>query len=113
MVKPAKICNRLQAAWDKSDLDDIALFTAPTVLEEIKRQMAEESDMGTHEVLLNNAQLLSVTEESGEEIATIYFDVVMREDGQVETMQVREIWHFMRPINGGNWKLGGIQQIEN
>ncbi len=113
-LEGAKIAfSRLQKSWDKQDIDDIALFTSPAVLAEVKAQMAEGEDSGTHEILLNNAQLLSVKTEAGEEVATVFFDVIMREGGSVDTMQVREVWHFARPMSGGSWKLDGIQQIEN
>ncbi len=104
---------RLQKSWDKRDVDDIALFTSPAVLAEIKAQLAEDDSVGNHEVLLNNAQLLRVVTENNEEMATVYFDVVMREGSSNETMQVREVWHFARPLSGGNWKLDGIQQMED
>ncbi len=105
--------SRLQKSWDKRDLDDIALFTSPSVLEEVSKQLAEDTSPTNTEVLLNNARLLSVTQENGEEIATVFFDVIMRESTAVETTQVREVWHFTRPVGGGNWKLDGIQQVEN
>ncbi len=104
--------SRLQKSWDNRDLDDIALFTSPTVLEEVKKQLAEDTTPTKTEVLLNNARLLSVNVENGEEIATVYFDVIMRESTATSTTQVREVWHFVRAAQGGNWKLDGIQQIE-
>ncbi len=110
---------RLQASWDKRDLDDIALFTTPVVLNEIKAQYAEDPEPGLTEILLTNARLLDVKEENGNQWATVYFDVLMRENdsnmsaGAKDTTQVREIWHFMRPINSSEmWKLDGIQQVE-
>ncbi len=112
-LKGAKMAfSRLQTSWDKRDLEDIALFTSPAVLEEVKAQLAEDPTPSQTEVLLNNAQLLSVKEENGEQLATVYFDVLMREAPTKDTAQVREVWHFIRPAGGGSWKLDGIQQVE-
>ncbi len=104
--------SRLQASWDKRDIEDIALFTSSSVLEEVKAQLAEDPNPSQTEILLTNAQLLSVKEENDEQLATVYFDVLMREAPTKDTAQVREVWHFVRPATGGNWKLDGIQQIE-
>ncbi len=105
--------SRMQSSWDKRDLDDIALFTSPTVFEEVKKQLAEDDSPSKTDVLLNNARLLSVTTENDEETATVYFDVILRETQATETTQVREVWHFARPISGGNWKIDGIQQVDD
>ena len=50
-----------------------------------------------------------------EQIAQVYFNVLLREDPSQEApIDVREIWHFVRPASGdGTWKLDGIQQVEN
>ncbi len=113
-IEGAKMAfSRLQSSWDKRDLDDIALFTSPSVLEEVKKQLAEDDTPSKTDVLLNNARLLSVTTENNEETATVFFDVILRESQATDTTQVREIWHFVRPVGGGNWKLDGIQQVED
>ncbi len=113
-IEGAKMAfSRLQSSWDKRDLDDIALFTSPAVLEEVKKQLAEDDSPSKTDILLNNARLLSVITENNEETATVYFDVILRESNATDTTQAREVWHFVRPVGGGNWKLDGIQQVEN
>lgn len=103
---------RLQASWDKRDLDDIAQFATPAVTNEIRAQAESDPLPSTTEVLLINAQLLSVTEERGLQKASVYFDVLLREDPDVQaTSQAREVWHFERGPNE-SWKLNGIQQVE-
>ena len=103
---------RLQTSWDKRDLNDIAQFTSPAVLQEVRAQAEADPDPSTTEVLLINAQLLSVAKEGGAERATVHFDVMLREDPKVQaTSQVREVWHFMRSEDA-SWKLDGIQQVE-
>ena len=103
---------RLQASWDKRDVSDIAQFATDAVVQEIKAQAAADPNPSTTEVLLVNAQLLSVTEEDGAQNATVYFDTLLREAPRTDTTQVREVWHFTHPVAGGSWKLDGIQQVE-
>ncbi|MCL2123569.1 MAG: Tim44-like domain-containing protein, partial [Desulfovibrionaceae bacterium] len=103
---------RLQASWDKRDLDDIAQFAGPAVMKEVRAQAEADPNPSTTEVLLINAQLLSVAKEGGTERATVFFDVLLREDPKAQsTTQTREVWHFMRDENA-SWKLDGIQQVE-
>ena len=103
---------RLHASWDKRDLDDIAQFASPAVMREVRAQAEADPNPSTTEVLLINAQLLSVAKEDYAERAAVFFDVLLREDPKAQsTAQVREVWHFMRDDNA-SWKLDGIQQIE-
>jgi predicted lipid-binding transport protein (Tim44 family) len=103
---------RLQTSWDKRDMNDIAQFTSPAVIKEVRAQAEADPEPSTTELLLINAQLLSVVKEGNTERATVYFDVLLREDPKIQmTTQVREVWHFMRS-ESASWKLDGIQQVE-
>ncbi len=106
---------RLQHSWDRRDLDDIALFTTPEVLAELKRQAAADPSPSKTELLLVNARLLEFREEASDTVTSVFFDVLMREDVSEERpKQVREVWHFSRPTGdlAANWRLEGIQQLE-
>ncbi|MBQ3060529.1 MAG: Tim44 domain-containing protein [Desulfovibrio sp.] len=104
---------RLQNSWDRRDLNDIAQFATPAVLDALRQQMAEDPEPCVTEILLVNAQLLSAENEGSEQRAQVYFDVLMREDPQQQSpSSVREIWHFVRPLSGGSWKLDGLQQVD-
>ena len=104
---------RLQASWDKRDMNDIAQFTTEAVQNSVREQMAADPKPSTTEILLVNAQLLGVTNEGEEQYAQVFFDVLLRETPAQETpSSAREVWHFVRPVTGGNWKLDGIQQVE-
>lgn len=104
---------RLQESWDKRDLDDIAQFATPAVLDVLKQQLADEPQPTTTELLLVNASLMEVKNEDDKQRAAVFFDVLMREDpNAAQPEQVREVWHFVRPVNSDeSWKLDGIQQV--
>ncbi|MFO7709017.1 MAG: TIM44-like domain-containing protein [Desulfobacterales bacterium] len=107
------IYTRLQASWDKRDLEDIRSFTSPEVFAEIRQQAEEDPQPGKTEILLLNASLLEVKPTEGREIASVLYDVMLREESEDrQAKQVREIWHFSRDAAAGShWVLEGIQQV--
>ncbi len=107
---------RLQASWDKRDLEDIRGFAAPEVFEELARQAAEDPGPGQTVILTLEARVLEVETEAGETTATVLYDALLREDSRNKAPeQVREVWRFSRGESTPNpqWKLSGIQQLEN
>lgn len=104
---------RLNESWDKRDLRDIAQFTTPSFFEELRRQAEEDKNPGITEIMLVNAAIVEVRTEGDEEIAQVYFNVLLREDPAGNAPEeIREVWHFVRPAGGkGTWKLDGIQQV--
>ncbi|MCH5277432.1 MAG: Tim44 domain-containing protein [Desulfovibrionaceae bacterium] len=104
---------RLQESWDRRDLDDIAQFATRPVMDELRKQLAEDPEPGTTELLMVDASLMQVRSEGGSQYAAVLFDVLMREDPKAsQPEQVREVWHFVRPLDGSeSWRLDGIQQM--
>jgi predicted lipid-binding transport protein (Tim44 family) len=113
-LKGAKaVYTRLQQSWDRRDLNDIREFTHPEVFQEIRRQAEEDPNPGRTEIVLVNANLMEVKRDGGQTVASVLYDVLMRESAD-ETMskQVREIWHFREKEAGSPWILEGIQQVD-
>jgi len=102
----------LQVCWDNRDLASIRGLTTDKVFAEIQDQLRACTTENKTEVLQLNAKLLEVREAGLEMEATVLFNSVMREDGGPEET-VREIWHFIRPVNSKQpkWFLDGIQQL--
>ncbi|MBD5416558.1 MAG: Tim44 domain-containing protein [Desulfovibrio sp.] len=104
---------RMQQAWDRRDLDDIAQFATPAVMEALREQMASDPNPGKTEIMLVNAQLLGAENEGDDQRAQVFFDVLLRErPDQDAPSSAREVWHFLREGANGTWKLDGIQQVE-
>lgn len=104
--------NRLQQAWDRRDLGDIAQFATEPVMNVLREQAQAEPAPSKTEIMTVNASLLGVEEYQGTTRAQVYFDVLMREDPSNPVPEtVREIWHFRRSGENGEWKLDGIQQV--
>lgn len=104
----------LQAAWDKRDLAAIRGLTTDKVFAELQDQLRASDAANKTELLKVNAELLEVREVGSELEATVMFDCIMREDDGA-TEQVREIWHFTKPVNSTQpkWYLDGIQQLQD
>jgi len=114
-LRGAKIAyRRLNESWDKRDLNDIAQFATSAFMANIREQAAEDPTPSNTEIILIKAELADVRDDGNDQIASVFFNVVMREDPrQTTTSDVREIWHFIRNGDGsGNWKVDGIQQVD-
>jgi predicted lipid-binding transport protein (Tim44 family) len=103
----------LQTAWDKADLAAIRGLTTDKVFAEIQDQLRATSTSNKTEVLKVSPELLEVREVGSDLEATVLFDCILREDDG-NTEQVREVWHFTKPVNSKQtkWFLDGIQQLE-
>ena len=104
---------RLQASWDRRDLNDIANFATEDVMAELREQAASDPEPAKTEILLVNASVLEVRDEGDLRRVAVYFDVLMRENqNAAHPEQVREVWHFVcSTAAGDSWKLDGIQQL--
>lgn len=105
---------RLQGAWDKRDLDDIRSFTSAEVFSEIRQQAEDDPVPGKTELLRINPSILEVRDTGSQIIASVLYDVLLRENEDEFTQQVRELWHFSRDRANPEsfWILEGIQQVE-
>ena len=103
----------LQTAWDKADLAAIRGLTTDKVFAEIQDQLRAATTNNKTEVLKVRPELLEVREVGSDLEATVLFDCILREDDG-NTEQVREVWHFTKPVNSKQtkWFLDGIQQLE-
>jgi predicted lipid-binding transport protein (Tim44 family) len=105
---------RLQTAWDKRDLDDIRQFTSAEVFSEIRQQAQEDPNPGKTELLLINPRIIEVRDTDIQTIVSVLYDVMLRENEDDLSKQVRELWHFSRDRDKPEafWVLEGIQQVD-
>ncbi len=105
---------RLQAAWDRRDLEDIRQFASDEVFTEIYHQAQEDPRPGKTELLLINPSILEVRDVDDRTVASVLYDVMLRENEAEVSKQVRELWHFSRQRGNASsfWLLEGIQQVQ-
>ena len=112
-LRSAKVYfNRLQAASDAKDLDDIRRFTTPEVFAEIKMQYDETAGTTSRTDIDHlDATLLGIETTPAEYLASVRFTGTLREDGG-NPEPLEEVWNLAKPIDGrGGWLLAGIQQV--
>ncbi len=103
---------RMQAAWDKADVNDIREFTTPEMFAELKMQLTERGASPNHtDVVSLDAELLGIETTADEYIASVRFSGKVREAEHAPVEDFSEIWVLAKPVSGqGGWLLAGLQQ---
>lgn len=104
---------RMQAAWDKGDINDIHEFTTPEMFAEIRLQLQERgSAPNVTDVVSLDAELLGIETLSHEYMASVKFSGKIREVEGAAPEPFEEVWNLTRPISKKDgWVLAGIQQL--
>ena len=104
---------RLQAAWDKSDLNDLREFTTPEMFAELRLELQERGASPNHtDVVSLDAELLGIETVSRDYMASVKFSGMIREAENAPAEPFTEVWNLVKPVDGtGGWVLAGIQQL--
>jgi len=104
---------RLQAAWDKADINDIREFTTPEMFGELRLQLQERgASPNNTDVVALNAELLGIETVGNDYLASVKFSGMIKEAEQAPAEPFAEVWNLSKPVNGsGGWVLAGIQQL--
>lgn len=101
---------RLQAANDAGDVDDLRRFTTPELFASLRLDLQERGN-GTQQtdVVQLQARVAEAVEESGQQIVSVHFDGLIREELNSAALPFDEIWHFVRPADASrDWAIAGI-----
>lgn len=103
---------RMQAAWDKADVNDIREFTTPEMFAELKMQLTERGVSPNHtDVVSLEAELQGIETTADEHLASVRFSGMIREADNAPAEAFNEIWVLSKPVSGaGGWLLAGLQQ---
>ncbi len=104
---------RLQAAWDKADVNDLREFTTPEMFAEMKLELHARGTSANHtDVVSLDAELLGIETVGNEHLASVRFSGTIREDEHAAGEPFVEVWNLSKPAQGqGGWVLAGIQQL--
>src|SRR5690606_29356992 len=92
---------RLQAAWDKADINDLQEFTTPEMYAELKLQIQERGRAeNLTDVVSVNAELVGFEQDGDEYVASVRFEGLIREDPKANTAPFAEVWNLVKPVNG-------------
>jgi len=105
---------RLQAAWDKADINDIRDFTTPEMFAELKMQLQERgTSANTTDVVTLDAEFLGLETIANDYMAGVKFSGMIKEDANAQAEPFNEIWNLTKPVSGQDgWILAGIEQVE-
>ncbi|MGZ5182847.1 MAG: Tim44 domain-containing protein [Ramlibacter sp.] len=104
---------RLQAAWDKGDVQDLREFATPEVFAELKTQILERPAGDFTDVVSIDAQLLGIETSERDYLASVQFNGMIRTAPGAAPEPFAEVWNLSKPVSGtGGWVLAGIQQLQ-
>ena len=104
---------RLQAAWDKADVNDIREFTSPEVYAELRMQIQERGAQPDFtDVVTIDAELLGIETSVNDYLASVKFIGQIRSAPGAAAEPFSEVWNMSKPVSGSTgWVLAGIQQV--
>jgi predicted lipid-binding transport protein (Tim44 family) len=104
---------RMQAAWDKADVNDLREFTSPEVFAELKMQIQERGASADFtDVVSIDAELLGIETVGNEYLASVKFTGLMKSAPNAPAEPFAEVWNMAKPVSGSaGWVLAGIQQL--
>ena len=101
---------RLQAAWDRSDLNELDECTTDEMFNALTHELRVRAGPSRTEVIELSASLLGIETAAGEHRASVRFSGNLKVNGEDERLD--EVWNLSRPVDGsGGWLLAGIQQL--
>lgn len=106
---------RLQAAWDKGDMKDIAEYTTPELFAQLQAERLSHGNTENFtEVVSIDAELVHCQRDGDSVVASVRFSGMIREERDAEPQAFSEIWHVTHSWDSpqGDWFVAGIQQVE-
>jgi predicted lipid-binding transport protein (Tim44 family) len=105
---------RMQAANDTADLEDLRKFTTPELFASLRLDLQERgSAQNQTDVVQLNAAVVDTAQEGVQQIVSVRFDGLIREDLGGAANPFAEIWHLVRPLDGSrDWAIAGIAPIQ-
>ncbi len=105
---------RMQAAWDKGDMKDIASYTTPELFADLQAERLASGDE-THytEVSYLDVELLGLQRDDDKVVATLRYFGGIKEEQNGKTQEFAELWHVVHTWHSpeGDWYVAGITQV--
>ena len=102
---------RLQAANDSADLNDLRAFTTPELFASLRLDLQDRGSAAQQtDVVTLNAELLDFAQESEQQVVSVRFHGLIREEANAPAAAFDEVWHLVRPLDASrSWAIAGIQ----
>jgi predicted lipid-binding transport protein (Tim44 family) len=105
---------RMQAANDTGDLADLRQFATPEMFAAFKLELQERQGVTQQtDVVRLDAQVLEFAQEGDQQIVSVRFHGLIREEKDAPAAAFDETWHLTKPLDGSReWAIAGIAQNE-
>lgn len=102
---------RLQAANDAGDQADLRRFTTPEMYGAVQQELLDRKGATQRtDVLQLDARVIERTQENGQQIVSVRFWGLIREQSEAAAENFDEVWHLVRPLDESReWAIAGIQ----
>lgn len=106
---------RMQAANDAADLNDLRQFTTPELFAHLKLDLQDRGGKAqTTDVVRVDAQVLDWVQERDQQVVSVRYSGLVREERDAPAADFDEVWHLVRPADGSrDWAIAGIQQYSH
>ena len=101
---------RLQAANDSANLDDLRKFTTPELFASLRLDLQDRgSAKQVTDVVQLDAVVVDTVRENQQDIVTVRYQGLIREEANAPAQPFHELWHLVRPADGSaDWAIAGI-----
>ncbi|WP_211465726.1 Tim44 domain-containing protein, partial [Collimonas silvisoli] len=92
---------RLQAAWDKADINDIREFTTPEMFGELRLQLQERgASPNNTDVVQLDGELMGIETVGSDYLASVKFTGLIKEMPEASAEPFTEVWNLSKPQSG-------------
>ncbi|KQV83102.1 Tim44 domain-containing protein [Rhizobacter sp. Root1221] len=101
---------RMQAANDVADLNDLRAFTTPEMFAAAKLDLQDRHGGAQQtDVVQLNAQVVDHAQDAQQQIVSVRFHGLIREEKDAAASPFDEVWHLVKPHDGSReWAIAGI-----
>lgn len=102
----------MQGVFDKGDVAGLREYCSDEVVDHLKAEIESRGNaVNRTDVVTLNAQLIGFETDVDEQIATVAFTGMLREEQDSAAEEINELWIMSRPVAGGGWVLSGIHNL--
>jgi len=101
---------RMQAANDAADLNDLRAFTTPEMFAAARLDLQERNGATQQtDVVQLHAQVVDYAQEAAQQVVSVRFHGLIREEKDAAASPFDEVWHLVKPNDGSReWAIAGI-----
>jgi predicted lipid-binding transport protein (Tim44 family) len=101
---------RMQAANDAGDLNDLRAFTTPEMFAAARLDLQERQGAAQQtDVVQLDAEVIDVSQDTAQQIVSVRFKGLIREERDGAANPFDEVWHLVKPLDGSReWAIAGI-----